>query len=349
VTTRPEPGSAAAAGPLTEASRFGASRAGASDPGDDVRFAHLHLRLGMLSLALAELEDLERRGLLDGADRSMLAEARWRSGDAEGAAAAARVHLDGGGDDPVAICIAAEAAASDGRPGEARALMDRLGPPDAPTLDALFAGMPRRAFWPSGAGEAGEAGEAETLFGDLGRTREPVSGMPRAMPQPAGRAAAPGKGSSRPFAPGRSGSRESAVPGPRDVLEATSQGLWPDAAGARQSGEGTPPEPGTAPAAAAGGRRRHGPPTLEQDPVAEVNQARAEFATEPDRALLRLGLALRLDPTLAPTVLDIVAGRTEPAAALLRGDAQRLLGRHLEAEAAFASAAAGLDDAPKAR
>src|SRR4029078_2770429 len=32
----------------------------------------------------------------------------------------------------------------------ARMLMDRLPASDATTLDALFAGMPRRAFWPAG-------------------------------------------------------------------------------------------------------------------------------------------------------------------------------------------------------
>jgi hypothetical protein len=42
-------------------------------------------------------------------------------------------------------------------------------------------------------------------------------------------------------------------------------------------------------------------------------------------------------------VLDALHLRREPAAALLRGDAQRLLGRHLEAEAAFDAAAASLD------
>jgi hypothetical protein len=42
-------------------------------------------------------------------------------------------------------------------------------------------------------------------------------------------------------------------------------------------------------------------------------------------------------------VLDAVALRREPTAALVRGDAQRLLGRHLEAEAAFDAAADSLE------
>jgi hypothetical protein len=42
-------------------------------------------------------------------------------------------------------------------------------------------------------------------------------------------------------------------------------------------------------------------------------------------------------------VLDAVHMRREPAAVLLRGDAERLLGRHLEAEAAFDSVAETLE------
>ena len=293
---------------------------------DEVRLARLHLRVGMLTLAQAELEDLERRGELDGQSRSLLAEARWRSGDADGAATAARAHLDAGGTDPISLCIAAEAAAAEGRPGEARALMDRLGPPDAATLDALFAGMPRRGFWPSA---PPEAAEEATLFAELGRTRAESSG--RASPTD----------TDTPADARRREARESAVPGPKQVIDAT-EGLWPATASAS-------PGPG------AGERHGGAVKALAQDPVAELQRARAELPAEPDRALLRLALTLRLDPTLAPAVLDLVAGRSEPAAALLRGDAQRLLGRHLEAEAAFASAAAGLgpvatgEDAPKSR
>ena len=251
-------------------------RGAAPEGGEEVRLSRLHLRLGMLALALAGLEDLEARGRLDGADRALLAEARWRSGDSEGATVAARAHLDAGGDDPIALCIVAEAVAADGRPAEARTLMDRLGPPDVATLDGLFAGMPRRAFWPS------------------------------APPEP-------GVGSRPVPAAGRAADRSRLGP-----------------AGA--------PDPDVAPAEVAEAKL----PTLQRDPVAELALARRELAATPERAFLRLALILRIDPTLAPAVLQIVALRSEPAAALLQGDAQRLLGRHLEAEAAFASAADGL-------
>ena len=123
-----------------------APTAGARDR-DDIRVARVHLRMGQLTLARAELEDLLRQDRLDLSGMAMLAEVRWRTGDAEGAADAAKSHLEAGGEDEIAICIAAESVAADGRTSEARALMDRLPMADAATLDALFAGMPRRAFW----------------------------------------------------------------------------------------------------------------------------------------------------------------------------------------------------------
>jgi len=271
---------------------------------DEARLACLHLRVGMLVLARSELEDLERRSLLDVAGRAALAEARWRTGDTEEAAAAARSHLDAGGEDPVAICIAAEAAAGDGRPAEARALIERLGTVDAARIDALFAGMPRRAFWPSA---GAETVSSETLFGEPAR---------------------PGTAS---------GPAVRAVPGPKEVYTATGPGLWggsptTDAGGDADIGSGS------IGATQAPARR-----SVDVDPAAELSRAREELSGEPERALVRLALVLRIDPSLAPAVLDTISLRREPAAAILRGDAQRLLGRHLEAEAAFARVADWLD------
>jgi hypothetical protein len=74
-----------------------------------------------------------------------------------------------------------------------------------------------------------------------------------------------------------------------------------------------------------------------------MDRAVEELASKPEQSFLRMALALRADPTLAPAVLAAVHLRREPAAALLRGDAQRLLGRHLEAEAAFDAAAETLE------
>ena len=251
---------------------------------DDIRIARVHLRLGELTLARAELEDLLRRDALDAIGLAALAEARWRTGDPDAAANAAVAHLDAGGSDDVALCIAAEAAALDGRSDDARALMERLPAADPATLDAIFAGLPRRAFWPSA----------------------PVD---RTDPDAVRRAAAD-------RAPA-AGDRASVVAGAQ------------------------PAQPPRAPAGAAASAGRRIKAQL--DPLVELDHARAELEHKPDRAFLRLALVLRHDPTLAPAVLEILHLRREPTAALLRGDAQRLLGRHLEAEAAFDAAAESLE------
>jgi len=291
---------------------------------DDVRVARVHLRLGQLTLARAELEDLLRRDALDGHAMAALAEARWRTGDAEGAAEAAFTHLGAGGSDDVALCIAAEAAASEGRATEARALMDRLPAADAATLDALFAGMPRRAFWPAGPVDRS----------DLDELRRGAGRSPGASNGPQGAAAA-----GAPDGVTGIGPDIRSVPGPRDVIEATSGADW-DAA-ARPGVEGSEVHPGRTPLDLPihRGRRLKG----QLDPQVEIVRARAELENRPERAVLRLALVLRHDPTFAPAVLELLRLRREPSAALVRGDAQRLLGRHLEAEAAFDSAAESLE------
>jgi tetratricopeptide (TPR) repeat protein len=306
---------------------------------DDLRLARVHLRLGHLTLARAELEDLLRRDLLDPASFATLAEARWRTGDAAAAAEAAQAHLDAGGQDEVALCIAAEAAATDGRPDDARALMDLLPISDAAALDALFAGMPRRAFWPAGPVDRSDLDElrrdATSRDGFPGRR---AAGPPRAAIDAVTEAyplAAPEPGLEPPA--GASGD-ERAIPGPRDVMDAVSTSY----AGAAQpdpSGTGQPaPRRGLRPGRTAERRMRG-----QLDPMAELARARVELEVRPERAFLRLALVLRYDPTLAPMVLDALHLRREPTAALLRGDAQRLLGRYLEAEAAFDAAAESLE------
>ena len=288
---------------------------------DDDRHARVHLRLAQLTLDRAEREDVFREDVVDTTSIAGLAEARWRTGDMASATVAALAHLDGGGSDDVALCIAAEAAASEGRPADARALMDRLPNADAAALDALFAGMPRRAFWPAAPIDRDELDEL--------RREAPAhpAGPPRRLtaarrPIAAGPTEAYGYGALA----GAEVLDARAVPGPREVIAAAGIGLpGPDRA-ARRS-------------ARAGDRRIKG----QLDPVAELALARAELDMEPDRAYLRLALVLRHDPTLATSVLDILRLRREPMAALLRGDAQRLLGRHLEAEAAFDAAADSLE------
>jgi len=304
---------------------------------DDIRVARVHLRMGQLTLARAEFEDLFREDRLDLSGMAMLAEARWRTGAVSGAADAATAHLEAGGEDEVALCIAAESAAAEGRTSDARALMDRLSVSDATTLEALFAGMPRRAFWPAGPVDRSDLDDLRRQ-GD-GR----IGGARRGLPGAGSRSAHMGE---RPPAP-ESGARhgeptpQRAVPGPREVIEAAGLGGWD--AGTRRSMEDPRGVAGRFPAVAGQairGRRGRG----QLDPVTELDRARQELQTKPDSALMRLSLVLRHDSTLAPAVLQLLHLRREPIAALVRGDAQRLLGRHLEAEAAFDVAAESLED-----
>jgi hypothetical protein len=136
----------------------GAATTAAGSPGHEsapparpvgLRIARLHLRMGSLSLARAELEAYAGRGALDEDALADLAEARWRTGDLAGAGEAAAALLETGRPDPLSMVIAAEAVAAQGRPGEARRLaaraLEHLGAP----LDQVFAGIARSSIWPS--------------------------------------------------------------------------------------------------------------------------------------------------------------------------------------------------------
>jgi hypothetical protein len=293
---------------------------------DDVRVARIHLRLGQLTLARAELEDLLRRDALDVGAMAALAEARWRTGDAAGAADAAFSHIEAGGSDDVALCIAAEAAASDGRAAEARELMDRLPASDAATLDALFAGMPRRAFWPAGPVDRSDVDELRRGADRLGdRSTRPMTADERPATETPELTSGEGPNDLR------------SVPGPRAVIEATASPEW-DSATATAEGMAMSAR-SQAELPIHRGRRLKG----QLDPQQEIVRARNELEHRPERAFLRLALVLRHDPTFAPAVPELLRLRREPTAALVRGDAQRLLGRHLEAEAAFDAAAESLE------
>jgi tetratricopeptide (TPR) repeat protein len=146
------------------------------------RLARLHLRMGSLALARAELESLAGRGALDELALLDLAEARWRTGDTAGAGEAAHAALERGVEDPLAYAIAAEAAATLGRPAEARRLAGLAMEGRTGSLDELFAGMPRSQAWP---GEAGPDGVA--LLAAAGRRARTGSGED---PSPASAAAA---------------------------------------------------------------------------------------------------------------------------------------------------------------
>ena len=137
-----------------------------SDPAADRRLARVHLGMGLLGLARAELEALAGAGDLDDQGLVSLAEARWRTGDLAGAGEAAQAHLGIGGTSLIALVIAAEATASVGRPGEARRLAAHAVERANGSLDTVFAGMPRSLIWPADAADAEQP--AGTLFPDDG-------------------------------------------------------------------------------------------------------------------------------------------------------------------------------------
>ena len=114
-----------------------------------LRLATLHLRMGMLPLARAELEAAAGRGKLDEPALLDLAETRWRTGDLAGAGEVAHIAIERGLDAPIAYVIAAESIAALGRPSEARRLAGHALEKAGGSLDALFAGMPRASIWPA--------------------------------------------------------------------------------------------------------------------------------------------------------------------------------------------------------
>lgn len=129
----------------------------------DLQLARLHLRLGSLALARAELETLAGRDALDDSGLVDLAEARWRTGDVAGAGEAAQAVLGEEDEGPLlALVVAAEAAMARGRHTESRRLAGRAMAMAGGTIDAVFAGMPRAQVWPSD--PAAIAHVAATLF-----------------------------------------------------------------------------------------------------------------------------------------------------------------------------------------
>jgi hypothetical protein len=264
----------------------------------DLVLARLHLRLGSLGLARAELESMAGRNSLDDQGIRDLAEVRWRTGDLAGAGDAAAAYLEGAPEDVLALVIAAEMQSHLGRPGEARRLAGRAMAASEGLLDEIFAGMPRSTVWPVDTG--GPLEPAGTLFADLG-----------ALP-PDWSVDASESADDAAFA--------SSQIEPRDALAPTVQagpGLW-DADHVT-----------VAPAM--------------PEPSELLARARAALdADRPGQAAAGLALAIRAAPTLAPAVLDLIAGRSEPVLALVRGDAHRIVGHEAEALRDYAAAVAAI-------
>jgi hypothetical protein len=268
----------------------------------DLVLARLHLRLGSLGLARAELEALAGRNGLDLDGIRDLAEARWRTGDLSGAGDAAVAYLEERPDDVLTLLITAEVQAHLGRPGEARRIAARVLERSTVPVETLFAGMPRSSVWPVDPGIP--VGPAGTLFDDV------------------------------PAAPSW---LASGLPGP--VLERGSDDRADEAGGSTAAAGGEPAEP-------------DGPrlwdndvtaaPTL-PDPASLLARAREALdGDRPGQAAAGLALALRAEPSFAPAILDLLAGREEPVLALVRGDAHRIVGHEGEALRDYVAAVAAI-------
>jgi hypothetical protein len=142
----------------------------------DLVLARIHLRMGSLGLARAELEGLAGRNGLDDEGIRDLAEVRWRTGDLPGAGEAAAAYLESKPDDVLCLVVSAELQASLGRPGEARRLAGKALTTSNEPVDRIFAGMPRSPIWPSDPGAPVEP--VGTLFTDLPAQAWPAIGLP---------------------------------------------------------------------------------------------------------------------------------------------------------------------------
>ncbi|HYH92996.1 MAG TPA: hypothetical protein VD763_07540 [Candidatus Saccharimonadales bacterium] len=284
----------------------------------DLALAGVHLRLGSLALARAELETLAGRDALDPDGLVDLAEARWRTGDLTGAGDAAEAAIRDGRGGLVAQVIAAEAAAARGRPSEARKLADAALRTADGRIDVLFAGMPRASVWPPD--PAAPAPAPTTMF------HAPAAPRPPAAAPAAAAALAAGQGASvAGIAAAALAAEATAAGGRTRVVESTAPGLWDATDG---TGEG-PLDDAELP-----------------DAQAELDAGRRSLADgESGAAAHHLALVLRVAPALAPVVLDVLTDHNERDLALVRGDAYRLVGRELEARHAFAYAARPVSDA----
>ncbi len=80
------------------------------------------------------------------------------------------------------------------------------------------------------------------------------------------------------------------------------------------------------------------------DPGELLSRARAALdGGRPGQAAAGIALALRAEPSLAPAVLDMIAGRSEPVLALVRGDAHTIVGHEAEALRDYVAAVDAID------
>jgi hypothetical protein len=271
----------------------------------------VHLRGGLLSLARAALEQMAGAGTLDRDAMADLAEVRWRSGDLEGAADAARAHQASGGAEPLAALIISEDLARRGQDADARAQSKAVFEQVGGAIDVLFAMESRGVIWPAAddgwmAHDADAPGHWGLLVGGS-EVAEPTTTTWELVPikQP------PPPQAPTPFAA---------------------------AAPLGRGGVGQPGGATSTSAVVMSGR-------LAGEELDRVD--RSLDGGDVASASRRLGVLLRLDPALAPVILSAAdrAVATAPpgspelsAIHLVRGDAYRTLGRDTEAGVAYQQA-----------
>jgi hypothetical protein len=263
-------------------------------------------------------------GTLDREALADLAEVRWRSGDLEGAAEAARAHLASGGGEPMVHLILAEDLHRRGHEPEAHQHAAIVQAQVGAAVDVLFAGEPRGSLWPPA-----DDGWMDRRADTAGCCGLLVGG---------GEVAAPTPQTWTPVPLGQAALVPSMLQQERFPLE--------QPGGPALAGRPAIRPPSTTTAAVMSGRAAGVELEAAERALAE---GRVPAATE------RLALLLRQDHALAPVILTladraaaVVPRGSEGLASVhvLRGDAFRILGREIEADAAFMEARQALSAGP---
>ena len=262
-------------------------------------------------------------GTLDREALADLAEVRWRSGDLEGAADAARAHQASGGAEPLAALIIAEDLVSRGALADARGYVDYVIARVGGAVDQLFGLEPRSPAWPPpDDGWMAQGAELPGRFGLL------VGGSEVASPTP-----------------------QTWLPAPLDPPASTSVAI---------AALDQPAPMGRGGAASPGGLRTTSATVISGriagHELETVDRLLAAGAT--GAAVTRLAVLLRLDPALAPVILSAAdraarlppsSGSDMPSLHLVRGDAYRILGRENEAADAYRQAHQALPPGPPSK
>jgi hypothetical protein len=327
-----------------------------------IRLARIHLKTGSFVMARAELEALAARDHLDTSANLDLAEVRWRTGDLHGAGEAAAAYMADGGDEALGFVIAAEAAAMANRHGEARRHTVQALQRHLSELDPVFAGIPRKATWNSGAWNSA-ANTADALSAEPNASAAPVEPAAIAALEPIVEPVGPEVAAREASVAAREASvaaREASV-AVREGTTAPEAPVEPEVAlavAAAESSAWTPapaeqPVAPTEPQAATPDPIAPAAPPAEAsaaEPTPNVVAAGAEVesglayldADDPMMAALHFGVAIRLAPESANAVLDAVGDRQDLPLQLVRGDALRLLGLEGDAGKAYMSVASAL-------